>query len=193
MNKTTFTKRHYDSILITQEYRWGNQWMEASCEFSRKDFTISKFNYRLMSYETDSLANWQGRKNACNYFGEEVITEAENKLGKQIRQLRGIIAKGKKHPAYASMKPIAREVIKAYQDDFKFHDVLNLGLNNPDNFIWVVRSCGSWLISQKESLPILEYNVSHQDEVNRFFVFAHGFLLETNSTEALKIARAMFD
>jgi len=96
----------------------GNQWMKYPANSAVRILQSQKFNYRLMSYETDSLANWQAGKNACNYFGEEVITEAENKLGKQIRQLRGIIAKGKKHPAYASMKPIAREVIKAYQGRF---------------------------------------------------------------------------
>jgi len=61
MNKTTFTKA-YDSILITQEYRWGNQWMEVSCEFSTQGFYISKFNYRLMSYETIVFSQLAGRK-----------------------------------------------------------------------------------------------------------------------------------
>ena len=192
MNKTTFTKKHYDSILITQEYRWGNQWMEVSCEFSRKDFTISKFNYRLMSYETDSLANWQGRENACNYFGEEVITEAENKLGKQVRALRGIIAKGKKHPAYQAMKTEFKRVVEYYHEDFIFHDTLRLGNENLEKFIWVVRTCGTWVIAENGSISILEYNVKNPDRTNEFYFWNGSILTQESGYTALGIAQALF-
>ena len=192
MNKTTFTKRHYDSILIIQEWYHGTNYMEVSCEFSRKDFTISKYNYRLMMNSTDSLANWQGRNHACNYFGEDTITQAENRLVKQIRSLRGIIAKGKKHPAYKLMKAEFKRVVEYYHEDFTFHDTLRLGNENLEKFIWVVRTCGTWVIAENGSISILEYNVKNPDRTNEFYFWNGSILTQEPGYTALGIAQALF-
>lgn len=155
----------HDAAVITRVYPARSMWdkpitdiLEVSCEIDRQNFVPKngyksdspEWHYRLLRYAGDPLANWQGEEQAIRIIGQDAIDDAKQALYKSIKSVKGILARGRKHPAYKHMKQIADSAITCYQDDFNYHDVLRLSeLATDTRFMWLVRNSGAWLLTEK--------------------------------------------
>jgi hypothetical protein len=132
-----------------------NEYLEVSCELDHDTLKIKSYHdiedwsYRLATSENDNIANWQGRDNAINIMGENIILAAEKQVRKNILALRKTMKEAKLNPVWLTLKPIADRIIKHYQADFYYHDCKTFYESKPENFIWIVRECGTWLITNK--------------------------------------------
>jgi len=162
-NNFELKNRGESSVIIIKQLRISsyypydaiNEYLEVSCELDHDTLKIKSFrdieewSYRLATSENDTLANWQSRDNAINIMGEKIILSAEKQVRKNIVTLRKTMKEAKLNPVWLSLKPIAERVIKHYKTDFDYHDCRNLYNLKPEKFIWIVRECGTWLITNK--------------------------------------------
>jgi hypothetical protein len=160
-NTIELTLKHDDTVIIKEETGQIDynsrmpiyNYFDVSCDFSRKNFKVTEFHYRLMRFENDSLANWQSRDNAIgyHYVSEKAIKAAEKMLKDHIKGLKSTLETGKVNPCYSAMIEIAKNKIVHYQDDFYYHDTLTIANNKPEKFLWFVRSTGTRLIDSKSN------------------------------------------
>lgn len=176
----TITIKNFSNAIIKTNRGFSNyypyqelaDYLEVSAEIEVNTVTLKtdfrdnskiEWHYRLMRNESDSLANWQGFESACRLASEEAIQEAKNMIIKAVKSIKRIIKSGKNHPVYPVMAKIASEKIKHYNSDFLYHDTIHLAqLKAENSFIWIVRNCGSWLLTDKSDgcKSILNYSVN---------------------------------
>jgi hypothetical protein len=167
------TLKHDTAVLIKQStgkfahyypYEEIKEYVEVSCEFSRKNFKVTEWLFCLKRSETDTLANWYSEENITRYVSKESIEDAKKFLVKHIRGIKKEIETGKNHAAYKSMEEIVKKSINSYQDDFYYHDTLRLSRETPNKFLWLVRCSGSWLITKNNdgSKSILDYSTKNE-------------------------------
>jgi hypothetical protein len=145
------------------------------------------FTYRLLRSENDTLANWQGRDNAKNYVSELSIVACEKQLKKQFRELKNELELSHNNPVWLSLKPIADDYIIHYKTDFYYHDALTLLRNKPVKFLWVIRECGSWLITEQSdwNKGIMNDTIKNHN-TNHFYFVDNGTVWEINKDNAME-------
>jgi hypothetical protein len=163
--------------------------IEISLEFNNKTMKIDNykpFTYRLLKNENDSLANWQSRDNAKNYVSEKSIIACEKQLKKQFRELKKELELSHENPIFLSLKPIADDTIIHYKTDFYYHDALTLFRKNPVKFLWIIRECGSWLITEQSewNKGIMEDTIKNHN-TNRFYFIDNGSVNEIKYNDAM--------
>jgi hypothetical protein len=167
-NNFEITLKHDTAVMIKESsgrfasyypYNPICEYVEVSCDFSRKNFKVTEWHFCLKRSENDTLANWYSEENITNYVSEKSIKAAKKELVKHIKGIKAELESGKNHPVYSAMEVIACDYISYYQDDFYYHDTLQLARNNPNKFLWFVRSTGTWLITGKNdwSKSTVEY------------------------------------
>jgi hypothetical protein len=148
---------------------WGgmnHNYIEVACEYDKKTFLPTEWQYRLLRNPDDQLANWTGTP--TNYVSQESIDAAQSLVCKSILKVKTAINKGKKHPAYKAMLVIANKKLRHFTDDFFFHDTWTLGRENPSNFIWMIRMTGTWLLNEHGKFcdGIIDYQKkNHENEL----------------------------
>jgi hypothetical protein len=198
MKKQNFTLeiRGEDRILITENkgnsyyypYEPINEYIEVSAVFDRKNFKVTEFSYRLLRNPQDSLANWQGREQAINYYvGESAIVAAEKMVQSHIKGLKKVLKDGKETELWQALKPIAERKLQYYQDDFFYHDAMNISSIQPKNLIWMVRNSGTWFIYHKNDYNRAILDQEAKENQHEIYYWNNGSLKQIDINEAKRI------
>jgi hypothetical protein len=207
MTKKNYTLKNTGEIAVLIEVNKGMssyypynpiiERLEVSCDFSRETLKIKEFHgveewsYRLLRYEGDNLANWQGKENAVRYFGEEVIAAAEKQVRKNFKNLKNELKESKNNPLWVSMKPIAEETIKHFMVDFNYHDCLVIAREKPGKFIWFVRESGTFLLTGKDPYNEAILNEEKKNKNSKVFYWNGSKLKGIDLIEACSIYEGM--
>lgn len=186
MKKTyELINKNYDRVVIREITHNNNfQFFEVSSEINHDTLKIEKINYRLMRYENDTLANWQGREQSAWYVSEDSITAAEKMLKSNLTKLKKDLKNAKNHPVYSTMLEYLNQITKHYKNDFLFHDSLQLGTKDFNTkFVWIVRECGTWLFYGQDNWSTEIFNSLKKSNENRLFFFWDGNKLINVSLE----------
>jgi hypothetical protein len=202
MEKNTMKKQSFqlikqsDNRILIKEFQFKSNYypyndvynmIEISLEFDNATMKVNDrqpFTYRLLRSETDTLANWQNKESAINYVSEKSIIACERQLKKQFRELKKELELSHKTELFLKLEAIANETIKHYQTDFYYHDALQLYRNNPVKFLWVIRDCGSWLITKKSQFNNAIIADCTKNN-NQFYFIDNGNVQSITSNQAM--------
>ena len=141
-------------------------------------------SYRKLRSLTDGLADWRSRDDALYFISEHVLIAAEKLLKKNLSSYNKKIKNGFNNPLFLLLKPIVDSKVKHYQSDFYRHNNLILQ-ENPEKFIWIVRDCGTWLITEKckFALGIMDYCKKVNDD--DYYFYSNGNLQKVDKKDIM--------
>jgi hypothetical protein len=117
--------------------------------------------------------------------------DAESMVKKIIRAEVKTVKEGRVNPIWLTLKGISDNVINHYASDFYYHDCLTIQRKNPNRFLWLVRSTGTWLLCNKSEWndSILKYQESNRE--NQIYYYNNGKIEEVDTNRAWKIYHQM--
>jgi hypothetical protein len=126
-----------------------------------------KFCYRLLRYEGDPLANWQGAEQAARIMPPAALAAAEQMVGKLWRQHDKAIVAGRKTWQYRTcLAQTAPDLPRLFATDLTNIDAYWFATRAPDNFLWSVRECGTNLYTDDLSLT---YRTAYDPEETKYY------------------------
>lgn len=135
-------------VLITEFNQRYKSYLEITREFDNDKMELGEFHYRILTNPEDSLARWTGHPE--DYVSLEAIQESERWLTNLYTEfIPSMIAKGKRSKEWIQMLAESEyhKQPQHYKTDFTYHDAFRLGYKLPKKFIWILRDCGTWLLT----------------------------------------------
>ena len=177
-----------DDAIIIEE---NNTLLEISAQIETDKICLKRvfhstaieYHGRLLMSRDDPLARWVDWK---QYVSEKAYNAAIKMIRENMRQIKIDIENAKNHPLYKPMLKIVESKMKMYKTDFTYHDCLHISRMPEREFIWIVRECGTWYLSCKESHEILDYCIKHNEEA-QYYHCVNDKIIEVNKNTASEI------
>lgn len=143
-----------------------------------------RFCYRLLRYEGDPIANWQGREQAERYTSPAALDAAEGQVRKLWTQHDKMILAGRKTWQYLTVAGEAAYLglPRHFPTDLTNIDAYWFATHNPANFLWSVRECGTNLYTDDNSFG---YRTAYDPEETHYY--------HVTSAGAHPLSRAQFE
>ena len=186
--KVKYGNRRDDSIIVEENQTLieiSSQIETDKVEFKRFHNKI-EFHARLLMYHDDPLARWVDYK---QYISETSYNHAVKMLKENLRIVKLDLETAKEHPLYSTMAAIVESRIKFFKSDFTYHDCLHLSRMPETEFIWIVRDCGTWFLSQAASSEILDYCIAHNPDA--VYYHCNGTVRKVTPREAGNILHCL--
>jgi hypothetical protein len=168
------TAEKNNSLMVIVKDGLNNRYqsmIRVSVDIDYSILKISKWNYCIVRYDGDKIANWTSKPE--ENISVESLNAGIREIKKNFKIIKNQIANAVNHPAFDDMQNAVNQIVKHYHSDFNYHDRMQLGKEGYYHrpFIWLVRDCGTWFLTKYDHTcrEIYDYSVKHDNPTIFYF------------------------